>query len=80
MSGARYVPPRGHYSAPVAGTGGREIVSVEATLQHETAGAWLLEHDEDLPPVWVPKSLCRRGDEPDTWLMPEWLAEREGMI
>lgn len=59
---------------------GRDEVVVEATLQHETANAWLLEHDPEAAPVWVPKSQCRRGDEPNTWRMPEWLAEREGMI
>lgn len=64
----------------MTGERNREPVVIEAVLEHETDHAWLLEYDEDKPPVWVPKSLCRRGDEQDTWVMPEWLAEREGLI
>ncbi len=56
-----------------------EPVSIAATVTAETKHAWLLDHG-GLSDEWVPKSLCRRGEEPGTFVMPEWLALERGMI
>lgn len=54
-------------------------VSIKATVTAETENAWLLDFG-GAADEWVPKSLVRRGDEPGTFVMPEWLAEQRGMI
>jgi hypothetical protein len=54
-----------------------DIITIEATVRHETERAYLLENLKG-EKVWVPKSQCEfeRGE----LQIPEWLAEEKGLI
>lgn len=61
---------------------GREPVDVEMVLRAETAKAVNVALDEAAAPVWLPRSLVQiSGKGPLVVVtMPQWLAEREGLI
>lgn len=55
-----------------------DFYTFDATYEHETDQAILLECGED-EPVWFPRSqLEDNGD--GTWTVPEWLALAKGII
>lgn len=64
--------------------GRNDKIVIEAEVLHETDMAWLVdtgEVDDDDKPigVWVPKSKCD-FDEDGDFHIPEWLAEKRGLI
>lgn len=62
------------------------MVEVYGDLMDETEKAWKFAPDGDEKnPVWVPKSISEwYPDEEDgvtgTMTVPEWFAEKEGMV
>jgi len=53
-----------------------DIISIPASIKHETENAYLIEHWPE--PVWVPKSQCE-FDEGELQI-PEWLAIDKGLV
>lgn len=54
-----------------------DILSIDITVLHETAAAWLVE-DSDGHQAWVPKSYCEVRVDKDgsgTLDAPRWLIE-----
>lgn len=63
-----------------------DLTNVDGDLLHETKAAYLFapDGDEDRR-VWIPKSIstwCPETDDSVTGFMevPEWFAEKEGMV
>ena len=54
------------------------IIDLAMELRHETARAYLV-HD-GRKDVWLPKSLVEYDERDKVFTMPEWLAQREGLI
>lgn len=61
---------------------GREPVDVELFLKDETEKAVRVALDEAADPVWLPRSLIEISGEGRivTVTMPQWLAEKEGLV
>lgn len=69
-------------------TSGRSnLIDISAILAHETEKAFLLDVGTE-ENIWVPKSQCEIDVEEDDRLpgtavivtLPEWLAEKKGLI
>ncbi len=58
--------------------GRSDLVDIEATLHRETEKAFLIY--DGSKEVWLPKALVEHDPHDGTFAMPEWLAEREGLI
>lgn len=62
---------------------GEEMAEVQGTLVYETVDAWRVElvrpGQRSASTVWLPKKNCERADR-NTWLVPEWLADKEDLI
>lgn len=60
-----------------------EMAEVSGPLVYETVDAWRIEvvpvGEKEPTTVWLPKSQCERIDK-NTWLVPEWLADKERLI
>jgi hypothetical protein len=60
-----------------------ELAEVTGTMIYQTVDAWRVEvvrlGEKGPTDVWLPKSKCERVDD-TTWLVPEWLADRERLI
>ena len=60
-----------------------EQAEVNGTLIYETVDAWRVEvvrmGEKGPTDVWLPKSKCELVDA-NTWLVPEWLADKEHLI
>jgi hypothetical protein len=54
-------------------------VEIDAVLKHETAKAWLLEF-ADVGEKWFAKSMVHWNPDDKKAEMPEWLAQKEGLI
>ena len=59
-------------------TGKSDLVDIDATVQHQTDAAYLLDHG-GAAPAWVPKSQVEDNGD-GTFTMPEWLALEKGMV
>lgn len=71
--------------------GRSELTDLTLHLHHETSpgdpdrGAYLVSDDgDDAKAVWLPKSQCERGDAKGQriyeFTVPEWLAQKNGLI
>ena len=57
----------------------KKLVEVEAVIEHETDGAYLLDFGGKWGPEWVPKAVTQvNGD--GTFTLPEKMAIDKGMI
>ena len=64
-----------------------KLIDLTLELRHETARAYLVS-DDGKSEHWLPKSMVEMGDpvglnttsEVREFTMPEWLAQREGLI
>ncbi len=55
-----------------------KFVDLACELRHETAKAFLIfDGDKE---VWIPRSLAEYDAQSQTLTIPEWLAQREGLI
>jgi hypothetical protein len=65
-----------------------DLVEVEAIFQTVTDRAVCVKDDEDGEDIWLPFSVCIFAPNPNTLdrgdtitaSVPEWLAERKGLI
>lgn len=68
-----------------------EMVEVSGELRQDRDASWAIwcgdmEEDPRNPGeereklVFLPKSCCKTGDNKNTWLAPEWLAQEKGLI
>lgn len=68
-----------------------EMIEVSGEMRQETAKAYGIFCGDysDEPTThgkpkeileWLPKSQCKKGDEPNTWMVPQWLAYDKGLI
>lgn len=60
-------------------SGSSNIVDIEATLVHETAGAYLIKSGDDKE-IWIPKSQAEYDEDDGTFAIPEWLAIEKGLV
>lgn len=56
----------------------KKIVDLALEYRHETARAYLV-HDGHQD-VWLPKSLVEYDERDKVFTMPEWLAQKNGLI
>ena len=61
---------------------GDDLVEIKFTIEHETAGAYLIEHEKT---VWLPKSQIHDTEKDEktgvvTCKIPEWLYEAHDEI
>lgn len=54
------------------------LTDIAGELRHETERAYLIF--DGAREVWVPKALVEYDVRDKVFTMPEWLAEREGLI
>lgn len=54
------------------------LTDIAGELRHETERAYLIF--DGAREVWVPKALVEYDTRDKVFTMPEWLAEREGLI
>lgn len=54
------------------------LIDIAGELRHETERAYLIF--DGTREVWVPKALVEYDTRDKVFTMPEWLAEREGLI
>ena len=54
-------------------------VTIDATIEHETELAYLLDFGGKWGPEWVPKSVTE-DNEDGTFTLPEKMAMEKGMI
>lgn len=64
---------------------GKELVSVEVRILNETDAAWLITPGAKHKANWVPKSQVKFEDRHEikdfhVMQVPEWLAQRAGLI
>lgn len=55
-----------------------KLTDIAAELRHQTERAFLLF--DGTKEVWVPKALVEYDTRDKVFTMPEWLAQREGLI
>jgi hypothetical protein len=55
-----------------------DLIDLALELRHETARAYLI-HDGHKD-TWLPKSMVEYDEQDKVFTMPEWLAQREGLI
>ena len=56
-----------------------KLVTIDATIEHETKLAYLLDFGGNWGPEWVPKSVTEDHDD-GTFTLPEKMAMEKGMI
>ena len=56
-----------------------KIINLALELRHQTALAYLVR-DDGQTEHWLPKSLVEYDAQDKVFTMPEWLAQREGLI
>ena len=54
------------------------LVRVQLPLRHETEHMYWLDAGQRY--VCIPKRLAVPGADPDTWLIPDWLARDKGLV
>lgn len=65
---------------------GDEMVQIEATIEHSTAKAWLINDLMSGKQVWLPKSVGTMLEEPDPstgnviFNCQEWWCKKNGLI
>lgn len=67
-------------------SGKSDITDLKVTVHYETPKAWLVSNDKKKE-VWLPKSMVEMDTKFKTYApvagivtLPEWLAEREGLV